>query len=130
MLRQTLARLPQAAGIQVRVTGRSPLDLDVRTVVARDSAQGEKRLLPLTLIILILAFGALVAALLPLVVGILAISISLAIIGVIARLTPMSVFRAQHDHDDRTGRRDRLFPAHRHPLPGGDGAGLRAGKPR
>ncbi len=92
MLRQTLARLPQAAGIQVRVTGRSPLDLDVRTVVARDSAQGEKKLLPLTLIILILAFGALVAALLPLVVGILAISISLAIIGVIAHYTPMSVF--------------------------------------
>src|SRR6185503_10592493 len=63
-----------------------------RTVVTRDSAQGERRLLPLTLIILVLAFVALVAAALPLVVGVLAIAVSLAIIGVIARYTPMSVF--------------------------------------
>ena len=84
--------MPQAAGFQARVTGRAPLDLDVRTVVARDSAEGEKQLLPLTLIILILAFGALVAAFLPLIVGVLAITISLAIIGIIAQYTPMSVF--------------------------------------
>jgi len=92
LLRHTLAGMPQAASIKARVTGRAPLDLDVRAVVARDSAEGEKRLLPLTLIVLVLAFGALVAALLPLVVGVLAIAISLAIIGVIARFTPMSVF--------------------------------------
>ncbi len=92
LVHQTLAGIPQAAGIQARVTGRAPLDLDVRTVVARDSAEAEQRLLPLTLLVLILAFGALVAALLPLVVGVLAIAISLTIIGVIARYTPMSVF--------------------------------------
>ena len=60
--------------------------------MTRDSAEGEKRLLPLTLIILVLAFGALVAAALPLIVGVLAIAVSLAIIGVVARYTPMSVF--------------------------------------
>jgi RND superfamily putative drug exporter len=92
LVQQTLAGMPHAAAYRARVTGRAPLDLDVRTVVARDSAEGEKRLLPLTLIILVLAFGALVAALLPLVVGVLAIAISLAIIGIIARYTPMSVF--------------------------------------
>ena len=92
LVRQTLAGMPQAAGFEARVTGRAPLDLDVRTVVARDSAEGEQRLLPLTLLVLILAFGALVAAFLPLVVGVLAIAISLTIIGVIARYTPMSVF--------------------------------------
>ncbi|MGH7498348.1 MAG: MMPL family transporter [Gemmatimonadales bacterium] len=92
LVRHTIAGMPQAEGVRARVTGRAPLDLDVRTVVARDSAQGEERLLPLTLIILILAFGALVAAFLPLIVGVLAITISLAIIGVIARYTPMSVF--------------------------------------
>ena len=74
------------------MTGRAPLDLDVRTVVTRDSAEGEKRLLPLTLVILVLAFGALVAAALPLIVGVLAITVSLAIIGVVAHYTPMSVF--------------------------------------
>ena len=61
-------------------------------MVARDSAVREKRLLPLTLVILVLAFGALVAAALPLIVGVLAITVSLAIIGLIAHVTPMSVF--------------------------------------
>src|SRR5438552_9555924 len=89
---QTLARVPAGGDYVARVTGRAPLDLDVRTVVTRDSARGEERLLPLTLVILVLAFGALVAAALPLIVGVLAITISLAIIGVVARFTPMSVF--------------------------------------
>ena len=92
LVRATLARTPDGDHYRAHVTGRAPLDLDVRTVVTRDSAEGEKRLLPLTLLILILAFGALVAATLPLIVGVLAISVSLAIIGVIAHYTPMSVF--------------------------------------
>ena len=69
LVKETMARVPGGARYRARVTGRAPLDLDVRTVVTRDSAEGEKRLLPLTLIILVLAFGALVAAALPLVVG-------------------------------------------------------------
>src|SRR6266511_752797 len=73
LVQATLARTREAAGIRARVTGRAPLDLDVRTVVTRDSAKGEERLLPLTLVILVLAFGALVAAALPLIVGVLAI---------------------------------------------------------
>ncbi|HXW96164.1 MAG TPA: MMPL family transporter, partial [Gemmatimonadales bacterium] len=77
---------------RVRVTGRSPLDLDVRTVVAADSRRGEIRLLPLTAGILLLAFGALVAALLPLIIGFLAIWITLAIVVILAAFTPMSVF--------------------------------------
>jgi putative drug exporter of the RND superfamily len=92
LVRGTMAAVPGGGRYQALVTGRAPLDLDVRTVVTRDSAQGEKRLLPLTLVILVLAFGALVAAALPLIVGVLAIAVSLAIIGLIARVTPMSVF--------------------------------------
>ncbi len=92
VVRETIARIPGGDRYRARVTGRAPLDLDVRTVVTRDSAEGEKRLLPLTLVILVLAFGALVAAVLPLIVGVLAITVSLAIIGVIAHYTPMSVF--------------------------------------
>lgn len=92
VVNETMARIPGGERYHARVTGRAPLDLDVRTVITRDSAEGEKRLLPLTLIVLVLAFGALVAAVLPLIVGVLAIAVSLAIIGVIARYTPMSVF--------------------------------------
>jgi RND superfamily putative drug exporter len=91
-VRGVLARVEHGRLYEAKVTGRAPLDLDVRTVVADDSKRGEQALLPLTLLILVLAFGALVAATLPLVVGVLAITVSLAIIGVIAHVTPMSVF--------------------------------------
>ncbi|HEV2291723.1 MAG TPA: MMPL family transporter [Gemmatimonadales bacterium] len=76
----------------IQVTGRAPLDVDIRNVSAQDSARSEQRLLPLTLVILVLAFGALVAAVLPLVVGFLAIAVTLAIVGVLAHHIPMSVF--------------------------------------
>jgi putative drug exporter of the RND superfamily len=91
-VRQILTRIPDGSRYTAMVTGRAPLDSDVRSVITDDSARGEKALLPLTLIILVLAFGALVAAALPLVVGVLAIAISLALIGLITRITPMSVF--------------------------------------
>jgi len=91
-VRQILTRIPDGSRYTAMVTGRAPLDSDVRSVITDDSARGEKARLPLTLIILVLAFGALVAAALPLVVGILAITVSLALIGLITRITPMSVF--------------------------------------
>jgi len=77
---------------RLRVTGRSPLDLDIKNVSASDSREGEMRLLPLTAGILLLAFGALVAAVLPLVVGFLAIWITLAVVVLLADYTPMSIF--------------------------------------
>ena len=91
-LRSALARASAGSNYTARVTGRGPLDLDVRRISAEDSRTGELRLLPLTLAVLVLAFGALVAALLPLAVGFLAIAVSLTIIGLIARFMPMSIF--------------------------------------
>jgi putative drug exporter of the RND superfamily len=92
LVARTMAGFPDGAQYSVKVTGRAPLDLDVRSVSAEDSRRGELQLFPLTLAILVLAFGALVAAFLPLIVGFLAIVVSLAIISVLATLTPMSIF--------------------------------------
>jgi putative drug exporter of the RND superfamily len=91
-IRSVLASVPDGARYQAYVTGRAPLDLDVRTITARDTSEGERMLLPITLVVLVLAFGALVAAALPLVIGFLAISVSLTIVGLLTRVTPMSVF--------------------------------------
>ena len=91
-MQRTLAVVPNRPAYQLRVTGRSALDLDIRTVSAQDGSRFELRLLPITLVILVLAFGALVAALLPLAIGILAIAISLTLVGLLATVTPMSVF--------------------------------------
>jgi RND superfamily putative drug exporter len=92
VVRDVLANAPNRGAYDAKVTGRAALDLDIRSVIANDSKRGEKALLPLTLLILVLAFGALVAAVLPLVVGVLAIAVSLTVIGYIAHVTPMSVF--------------------------------------
>ena len=92
LVKNVLAQTPNRGAYDAKVTGRAALDLDIRSVIANDSKRGEKALLPLTLLILVLAFGALVAATLPLVVGVLAIAVSLTVIGYIAHFTPMSVF--------------------------------------
>jgi len=91
-LGRAIAHVPHRDDYRAWVTGRSPLDLDVRVVSTDDSRRLEARLIPLTLVILVLAFGALVAALLPLLVGFITVTLSLTLVGVLARHTPMSVF--------------------------------------
>src|SRR6266571_3534454 len=87
-----LARVPGAEDFAVMVTGFPALDHDVRTVSTEDTERGEQRALPLTLLVLIIAFGALVAAALPVIVGVLAITIALGLVTIAARYTAMSVF--------------------------------------
>src|SRR2546429_8693285 len=87
-----MARLPGADGFEVMVTGFPALDHDVRTVSTEDTERGEQRALPLTLLVLIVAFGALVAAALPVIVGVLAITVALGLVTIAARYTAMSVF--------------------------------------
>lgn len=89
---QVLRHVPDGEEYTVLVTGRAPLDIDIRSVSASDAHHNERKLVPITLAVLVLAFGALVAALLPVVVGILAIIIALTIVGVLAQFTAMSVF--------------------------------------
>ncbi|PYP40282.1 MAG: hypothetical protein DMD48_04135 [Gemmatimonadetes bacterium] len=88
----TLERLPDADGFDIKVTGNPALDYDVRTISTEDTRRGEERVLPLTLAVLVLAFGALVAATLPIIVGVLAITIALGIVAVAAQFQTMSVF--------------------------------------
>jgi len=91
-IRDALAPVPGSDGFDVMVTGFPALDHDVRTISAEDTERGEQRALPLTLVVLIVAFGALVAAALPAIVGMLAITIALGLVTIAARYTPMSVF--------------------------------------
>jgi len=91
-VRGALDRVPDAVAFDVKVTGNPALDHDTRTISAEDTEHGEKMALPPTLIVLVLAFGALIAAMLPLVVGILAITIALGLVTVAAHFQNMSVF--------------------------------------
>lgn len=80
------------AEYEVHVTGAPALEYDVRTVSLEDARRGERQSLPLAGAVLVLAFGALVAALLPLVIGVFAIVCTLALVYLTAELYPMSVF--------------------------------------
>jgi RND superfamily putative drug exporter len=91
-IRNVLAQIPSSDGFDVMVTGFPALDHDVRTISAEDTERGERRALPLTLGVLIVAFGALVAAALPVIVGMLAITIALGLVTIAAHYTPMSIF--------------------------------------
>jgi len=91
LVRATMEHVPGGDEFKVLITGNPALDYDVRTVSAEDTERGEARVLPLTLVVLVLAFGALVAATLPIIVGVLAITIALGLVTVAAQFQTMSV---------------------------------------
>jgi len=89
---ETMARLPRGGEFDVMVTGNPALDYDVRTISAEDTESSEERVLPVTLVVLVIAFGALVAATLPIIVGVVAITIALGLVTIAAEFQTMSVF--------------------------------------
>jgi len=88
----TLARIAWASQYEVYVTGGPALDYDVRTVSRQDTRVGERKSLPFSAGVLVLAFGALVAAVTPIVIGVLAIVCALGLVHVAGSFYPMSVF--------------------------------------
>ncbi len=92
VIHSTVESFPSGADFEVNVTGGPALDYDVRTVSTEDVRSGERKSLPISGIILILAFGALVAAVLPLIVGVFAITCALALVHVAAAFHSMSIF--------------------------------------
>lgn len=90
-LKPLLARLRASdPAAQVAVTGSAAADLDVNTWSAAGGDRAEKRALPLTLLILIMAFGTLVAASLPFLTGISTTTVSLGLAFLLACLMPVS----------------------------------------
>ncbi|HUJ54220.1 MAG TPA: MMPL family transporter [Steroidobacteraceae bacterium] len=83
-----LVRLDPAA--RLAVTGTPAADFDVNTWSASGGARAEKRALPLTLAILLVAFGTFVAASLPLLTGLATTTVSLGIAFLLASLMPVS----------------------------------------
>ena len=77
--------------IALRLTGEIALNHDLRRTSAADAGAAETRALPLTLILLFLAFGALVAALLPVGSALLAIGLTLGCAALLARHWPLSI---------------------------------------
>jgi putative drug exporter of the RND superfamily len=77
--------------VKLGLTGEIPLNFDIRKASADDVQHGETLVIPATLALLLLAFGSLVAAVIPLAVGQLAIAATLAITGFLAARWHLSI---------------------------------------
>jgi RND superfamily putative drug exporter len=77
--------------VKLDLTGEIPLNFDIRQASADDVRRGESLVIPATLALLLVAFGSLIAALIPLAVGELAIATTLAITGFLAQRWHLSI---------------------------------------
>ena len=85
-------RLRSAPGLTVELAGGPAFYGDVQTVSEQDLQRSEIISLPLAAIALLLVFGSVVAAGVPLVVGGTSVLVALAGIYLVASVTPMSIF--------------------------------------
>ncbi|MEU1985150.1 MMPL family transporter [Nocardia sp. NPDC019395] len=81
-----------ADGITVRAGGVAATFNEVNGQITHDLAVAEAAAIPLTLVVLILVFGSLIAASLPLLVGLFAIAATLAILRLFTLFTDVSIY--------------------------------------
>jgi RND superfamily putative drug exporter len=77
--------------VKLELTGEIPLNFDIRKASADDVERGETLVVPATLALLLVAFGSITAAVIPLAVGQLAIATTLAITGLLAEHWHLSI---------------------------------------
>lgn len=80
------------AALTVHVGGSALTDAELQDFAESDLKRAEAVVLPGTLILLVLAFGSVVAAALPLLIGVLAIAGTLLVLSVLGSVTDVSVF--------------------------------------
>ena len=77
--------------VKLELTGETPLNFDIRKASSDDVKHAESLAIPATLALLLLAFGSIVAALIPVAIGQLAIASALAMAGFLARRWHLSI---------------------------------------
>jgi putative drug exporter of the RND superfamily len=77
--------------VKLELTGETPLNFDIRKASAEDVRHAESLVIPGTLALLLLAFGSVVAALIPVAIGQLAIASALALAGFLAQRWHLSI---------------------------------------
>ncbi|MEI5906681.1 MMPL family transporter [Bacillus spongiae] len=86
------ADISPAEGVQVSLTGEPVIIKDLNEASQKDLAKAETIGLPIALIVLILAFGGLVAASIPLVIGVISILMTMGIVYFFSYSTNLSIF--------------------------------------
>jgi RND superfamily putative drug exporter len=91
-LEAAVARASRGTGIQTLLTGAPPFYAAFEETTTEDLERAEKIALPITLIILVLAFGSIVAAGVPLVLALVGLAVSFGLISIVASQTTVSTF--------------------------------------
>ncbi|GGQ13990.1 MMPL family transporter [Streptomyces roseolilacinus] len=82
----------ERAGLEVRVGGYAMFQKETTEISQEDGTKGETIAFPLTLVVLVLVFGSVVAACLPLAVALVSMLLGLGVLWVMAGVTELSVF--------------------------------------
>ncbi|MEU3911735.1 MMPL family transporter [Streptomyces sp. NPDC029721] len=83
---------PGPAALAVHVGGAAVVDAELQDISESDLKRAEAVVLPGTLLLLVLVFGSVVAAALPLLIGVLAIGGTLLVLSLLGGVTDVSVF--------------------------------------
>jgi len=86
-----LAQL-QSQSLEVSCTGQVPFMHDLDRTLEHDLIRAELVSLPIAIIVLLLVFGSLVAAVIPVAVGSLAVAGGIAIVMLMSHVTPMAIY--------------------------------------
>ncbi|MBN3929788.1 MMPL family transporter [Streptomyces verrucosisporus] len=78
--------------VTVRTGGQAAVASDITSQISKDLAIAEAIAVPITLILLVMAFGSVVAALLPLAIGLIAVMGTFAELYVLGSITDVSIF--------------------------------------
>lgn len=76
----------------VSITGGPVINKDINTASQKDLASAEAIGLPIAIVVLLLAFGSVMASFIPLIIGIMTVVISLGILGIIGGSLDLSIF--------------------------------------
>ncbi len=95
-LRRTSAELQDSLrarypAIALQWTGNAALNYDVRSTTEDDAARAERRIIPITLVLLVLVFGSVVAAVIPVIAAGLAIVVCLGLVAHLAGHWPLTL---------------------------------------
>ncbi|NQW21989.1 MAG: MMPL family transporter [SAR202 cluster bacterium] len=82
----------EKSGFDIKITGQATIGLDSRKITQEDLEKGESLGVPIALIILVVVLGAVVAALVPLVMAIVSIILALGISALVGQFFELSLF--------------------------------------
>jgi putative drug exporter of the RND superfamily len=91
-LNEAVEKASRGSGVRALLTGSAPFYAEFSEITTHDLERAEKVALPISLLILVLAFGSLVAAGMPLALALLSLAISFGVISIIAASTTVSIF--------------------------------------